>query len=188
MDTRFLGTSQKRFIYATRERGGLTPFVLWPSCWVEKKPQGLSVSVTRYTFAWGSLRFHLHIGYRHGMPNPTGSLPKSFFSWASRWSGKQISPSHFTQWLSNSEYYELVKWGGTDLHYVKTLIVREFVQSLATPLGPRDILYSPPTPASSEASQNQNKNQDKTSSSAVNPDFLESSADTDLNISWKEKI
>lgn len=133
MDTKFLNKEGTRFFFATQEKGGFLPFILWPSLWWETKNQGLGIQITRISFGIAKWRIHCHFGKRIAPPNTPMRIPSSFTVWANQWSGRPIGENDFMAWIKQSDFQDIIKWGGLNFHYARVLLVREFLSSQTSP-------------------------------------------------------
>lgn len=128
MDTYFFA-GNKKFFHAELEKSTSLPFFVFPAVWVESKKMGLSTSSFRVTLGLFRYRWHMQFGKRYEHPNPSMKLPAGFADWASDWSKSSISLHEFESWLRQSSFQEVVRWGGSNYHYTKIILVREFVNA-----------------------------------------------------------
>lgn len=117
------------------------PLMILPSIWLEDKHQGLLTKSYRITAGFLRYRFYLYFGYK--MPEPNSPITSAeyglekFSKWISKWARKKISQKEVEAWAQTSEFKTLIRHGGTNIHYGKIILGRDYMSQSNTAPAPK---------------------------------------------------
>ncbi len=133
MKTKIIFSDRPKFYFFQKEKGPSLPKFVVPGVWWERRRQGMEISTIRISVGFLNWRWHWYFG--RVTPPPAGPINSavfpldSFVNWMNNWAGTRITRAQFDSWLLQSEWKSLVRWGGSQYHYSKILLAKEFLNA-----------------------------------------------------------
>lgn len=136
MKTKFILKNKPFFYFLEKKYSRKYVFFILPSCWIDKKRMGIEIHVIRFSLGWGYYRIHLNIGqvkiFNQGSILQEEFGISEYIIWLSQFIQKKIDQSAFQNWIIQSDWKNIIRWGGLKYHYIRILIAKDFVFSQTT--------------------------------------------------------
>lgn len=133
MKTKIILSKSPKFYFFRKEKDFSLPKFIIPGVWWESRRQGMEISMVRVTIGFWYWRWHCCFG--EVTPPPAGPINAAFFQldtfvqWMNNWASTNATRAQFDSWLLQSEWKTLVRWGGSQYHYSKILLAKEFLNA-----------------------------------------------------------
>lgn len=146
MKTKIILSQVPKFYFFRKEKDTSLPKFIIPGVWWERRRQGMEIVMFRISVGFWCWRWHCYFG--QVTPPPPGPINSEafqldqFVQWMNNWAGSSATRAQFDSWLLQSEWKNIVRWGGAQYHYSKILLAKDFLS--ATEDHSLDVIISDP--------------------------------------------